>query len=311
MAEIKFSCEHCGQHIQCNKSYHGKQINCPNCQHGILVPTVNGKNPPKKKSHREIVAEISAANRFQNSETDEDKEILASNKIVEAKVFRIRMRERIFVILFLFTAVTVLVSVSIFGIGYFRNHTIPFVESSFGSASHFFSNLKTGNTIATNASKNENKPLLQTDSAKPKQQEPPPRQTIAATPKLDDIRQCFAKIQVRFDKVMNEPINFDGDDESMKKEEARLGTFANSAKAEIGDIVAELDRTEASKEITDQAKNLIDRFFSFYKHKVAADKAAVFYIYHDKKTEVGKMNAASIDDYNKMLQIKLSFTLRQ
>ena len=38
MAEIKISCEHCGQHIQCDESYRGTQINCPQCQQSFQVP---------------------------------------------------------------------------------------------------------------------------------------------------------------------------------------------------------------------------------------------------------------------------------
>jgi hypothetical protein len=38
MAEFKFSCPQCGQHIQCDTSYSGTQINCPVCQQSIVVP---------------------------------------------------------------------------------------------------------------------------------------------------------------------------------------------------------------------------------------------------------------------------------
>lgn len=38
MSEFKFSCPHCGQHIQCDISYSGAQINCPSCQKSIVVP---------------------------------------------------------------------------------------------------------------------------------------------------------------------------------------------------------------------------------------------------------------------------------
>ena len=37
MAEIKFSCSHCGQHVLCDASYVGAQINCPGCQQLITV----------------------------------------------------------------------------------------------------------------------------------------------------------------------------------------------------------------------------------------------------------------------------------
>ena len=38
MAEFKFSCPQCGQHIQCDTGYSGAQINCPSCQQAIVVP---------------------------------------------------------------------------------------------------------------------------------------------------------------------------------------------------------------------------------------------------------------------------------
>jgi outer membrane lipoprotein-sorting protein len=38
MAEFKFSCPQCGQHIQCDIGYSGMQINCPSCQQAIVVP---------------------------------------------------------------------------------------------------------------------------------------------------------------------------------------------------------------------------------------------------------------------------------
>jgi DNA-directed RNA polymerase subunit RPC12/RpoP len=38
MAEFKFACAQCGQHIQCDTSYAGMQIDCPVCQQSIVVP---------------------------------------------------------------------------------------------------------------------------------------------------------------------------------------------------------------------------------------------------------------------------------
>ena len=38
MAEFKFACPQCGQHILCDTSYSGSQINCPSCQQSIIVP---------------------------------------------------------------------------------------------------------------------------------------------------------------------------------------------------------------------------------------------------------------------------------
>lgn len=38
MSEFKFSCPHCEQHIQCDESYSGKQMQCPACNHLIVIP---------------------------------------------------------------------------------------------------------------------------------------------------------------------------------------------------------------------------------------------------------------------------------
>jgi hypothetical protein len=38
MAEIKFSCGHCGQHISCDQQWAGHEIQCPACQGLLSVP---------------------------------------------------------------------------------------------------------------------------------------------------------------------------------------------------------------------------------------------------------------------------------
>ena len=38
MSDFKFSCPHCDQHIACDQSYYGVQINCPTCSASIKVP---------------------------------------------------------------------------------------------------------------------------------------------------------------------------------------------------------------------------------------------------------------------------------
>jgi hypothetical protein len=40
MAELKFSCPHCGQHISCNEEWSGHQIPCPACKNGLVVPHI-------------------------------------------------------------------------------------------------------------------------------------------------------------------------------------------------------------------------------------------------------------------------------
>ena len=41
MAEFTFSCPQCGKGIQCDARYAGSQINCPNCQQVVAVPSTS------------------------------------------------------------------------------------------------------------------------------------------------------------------------------------------------------------------------------------------------------------------------------
>jgi len=45
MAEFKFSCPHCDQHIQCDTDHSGMQINCPTCEQAIVVPPAPSGTP--------------------------------------------------------------------------------------------------------------------------------------------------------------------------------------------------------------------------------------------------------------------------
>ncbi len=38
MADLKFSCPQCGQHISCDEAWSGHQLQCPACQTTLLVP---------------------------------------------------------------------------------------------------------------------------------------------------------------------------------------------------------------------------------------------------------------------------------
>jgi hypothetical protein len=44
MADIKFTCPHCQQGIQCDQLWCGHEINCPTCQGGLVVPQMEA--PP-------------------------------------------------------------------------------------------------------------------------------------------------------------------------------------------------------------------------------------------------------------------------
>ncbi len=41
MADIKFSCAHCGQHISCDEPWAGHEIQCPACQNKLIVPAAH------------------------------------------------------------------------------------------------------------------------------------------------------------------------------------------------------------------------------------------------------------------------------
>jgi general secretion pathway protein G len=75
MADFKFSCPQCGQHIACDTGYAGMQINCPSCQQAILVPQMAGAPPlpppipaaphaPSALSTRQTTAAPAAGQRF-------------------------------------------------------------------------------------------------------------------------------------------------------------------------------------------------------------------------------------------------------
>ena len=52
MAEFKFSCPQCEQHLQCEEIMSGRQIQCPACNHLIRIPP-----PPWKPAEAAYSAE--------------------------------------------------------------------------------------------------------------------------------------------------------------------------------------------------------------------------------------------------------------
>lgn len=40
MADIKFACPHCNQHITCDELWAGHQLNCPSCKNPLMVPGI-------------------------------------------------------------------------------------------------------------------------------------------------------------------------------------------------------------------------------------------------------------------------------
>jgi DNA-directed RNA polymerase subunit RPC12/RpoP len=46
MSQFKFKCSHCGQRLECDEQYSGRQIPCPACKGMTVVPPVPGKAAP-------------------------------------------------------------------------------------------------------------------------------------------------------------------------------------------------------------------------------------------------------------------------
>lgn len=47
MADIKFSCPNCGQHITCDELWGGHQLDCPSCKHPLAVPAATAPQAPE------------------------------------------------------------------------------------------------------------------------------------------------------------------------------------------------------------------------------------------------------------------------
>ena len=45
MADFKFSCPHCDQHIACDTALAGRQLTCPQCHHLFRIPPPPGADP--------------------------------------------------------------------------------------------------------------------------------------------------------------------------------------------------------------------------------------------------------------------------
>ncbi len=56
MADIKFSCPHCQQHIQAEQAYAGMQINCPACNGTMMVPGQRAAPAPIPVSFQQAAA---------------------------------------------------------------------------------------------------------------------------------------------------------------------------------------------------------------------------------------------------------------
>jgi hypothetical protein len=58
MSKLKFSCSHCGQHLECDDQFAGREIPCPKCKAATVVPAAAGKpTPALQKSGMTFVPE--------------------------------------------------------------------------------------------------------------------------------------------------------------------------------------------------------------------------------------------------------------
>ena len=49
MSDIKFNCAYCGQHVSIDEAGRGCQVDCPNCQRGIIVPDGESVSTPQER----------------------------------------------------------------------------------------------------------------------------------------------------------------------------------------------------------------------------------------------------------------------
>lgn len=45
---LKFNCIYCGQHMECDPRFSGRQILCPACLHRLVIPTPRGGGPARQ-----------------------------------------------------------------------------------------------------------------------------------------------------------------------------------------------------------------------------------------------------------------------
>lgn len=117
MAEIKISCPHCSQHIQCDDSYCDKQIDCPSCQQPIFVTSAK---TPKQKSHKNVVAKITAENRAFFEKLDSE---------CKGITIQYSAKEKIYAAAFSMVLVVAFLFFGTIGAGYFGNHVVPAVKN--------------------------------------------------------------------------------------------------------------------------------------------------------------------------------------
>lgn len=67
MADLKFSCGHCGQHISCEEPWAGHQIQCPACRNNVTVPSLRITLAPAAPEPRSPVSQPPAASRHKLS----------------------------------------------------------------------------------------------------------------------------------------------------------------------------------------------------------------------------------------------------
>jgi len=76
MAEMVFSCPHCGQPVQCDSQYAGQTVACPHCQGGIIVPAE--EPAPAPEAPAEVPQEESAPQAQETPAAEPDAEELGA-----------------------------------------------------------------------------------------------------------------------------------------------------------------------------------------------------------------------------------------
>ena len=61
MADIKFACPNCGQHITCDELWGGHQLDCPSCKNPLVVPAPAAPPPPQPAAPRSLTPKPPAA----------------------------------------------------------------------------------------------------------------------------------------------------------------------------------------------------------------------------------------------------------
>ena len=77
MAELQFTCPHCGQNIACDDSWCGQQIECPSCKQPLTLPAKDAAEP-----HNPLVPKVPAGGPKLSLGTDQTRKPAVPNKSI-------------------------------------------------------------------------------------------------------------------------------------------------------------------------------------------------------------------------------------